>query len=157
MCLAICKLYVANCVAPAFQCWLLERCWLLVARVLVAVLRQGRRPLRPELPACDSTVCVCVCCVLCGFVVVCGCLHLPVVVPAVGVCFCCCRGCGLWLLLCLWVVCLDIVDVCVCGCVQLFAGVSSLSLLLVFVIAAVGVVLGVVVAVFVGGVPCTAI
>ena len=38
----------------------------------------------------------------------------------------------------------------VCGCVQLFAGVSSLSLLLVFVIAAIGVVVCVlIVAVFV--------
>ena len=80
MWLAACILFVASCLAPAGQRWLLEGCWLLVARVPVAVLRQGWPPLRPQLPACESTVCVCVCacvCVdlwLCAFV--CSCLSL---------------------------------------------------------------------------------
>ena len=58
--LVACILLVASCLVPAFQCWVLEGCWLMVARVLLAVLRQEGPPLRPELPACKSTVCVCV-------------------------------------------------------------------------------------------------
>ena len=85
----------------SFQCWLLEGCWLLVARVPVEALRQGWPPLWPELPACESTVRACVS--------VCGCLQFLFVFAVVGVCVCCCCGCGLLLLLCLWVVCLDIV------------------------------------------------
>ena len=52
---------------------MLEGCWLLVGGVLLAVLRQGRPPLRPELPACESTVRVFVCVVLwlCAFVYSC--------------------------------------------------------------------------------------
>ena len=57
--------------------------------------------------------CVCVC--VFGYVVfACGCLRLLVVVTfsacvvvaVVGGCCCCCCGCCLWLLLCLWAVCL---------------------------------------------------
>ena len=53
-------------------------------------------------------VCVCVC------VLICGCVRL---FAAVCRCCCCrclvlfCRGCGLWMLLCLWVGCLDIVPI----------------------------------------------
>ena len=65
--LVACIFLAASCLAPAFQGWLLEGCWLLLARVPVAVLRQGRPPLRPELPACGC-VCVCVGLVLCAVV-----------------------------------------------------------------------------------------
>ena len=92
--LVACILLVASCSAPAFQGWLLQGCWLLVARILLAVLRQGRPPLRPELPACESTVRVCF-----GLwlrAVVCICLSLLLwsgfvfVAVVVVVCCCCC-------------------------------------------------------------------
>ena len=57
--LVACILLVARCLVPAFQCQVLEGCWLLVARVELAVLRQGRPPLRPELPACESHITCC--------------------------------------------------------------------------------------------------
>ena len=49
---------LGGCSALAFQCWLLARCLLLVARVLVPVLRQGRLPLQSVLPTFWSMVCV---------------------------------------------------------------------------------------------------
>ena len=42
MWLVACIFLVASCLAPAFHCWVLESCWLLVARVVLAVLRQER-------------------------------------------------------------------------------------------------------------------
>ena len=42
MWLVACSFLVARCLAPAFHCWVLESCWLLVAHVVLAVLRQGR-------------------------------------------------------------------------------------------------------------------
>ena len=56
-------------------------------------------------------VCLCVCVCVCRFVVTQGCLQLFVIGAAIDVCYWCCCVCGLWLLLCLRVVCLDIFDI----------------------------------------------
>ena len=95
--LVACILFAASCLAPAFQVWMLEGCWLLFARVLMAVLQQGMPPLWPELPPCESTVCVCVC--VSRFAVVCSCWSLLLWSVVVFVAFvvlvcCCCCVCG---------------------------------------------------------------
>ena len=105
--LIACMLWVASCLVPAYQGWLLDGCWLLVARFKVDVLRQGRPPLRPELPTCESTGCVCVCVAWWLCAVVCSCLALlllVVFVLAAVVAVVCV------LLQCLWEVYFDIVD-----------------------------------------------
>ena len=58
-------LSVAGCLASAFQFWLLARCLLLVARVLVPVFRQGRPPLR-SVSLLSVFVTVAVVVVICG-------------------------------------------------------------------------------------------
>ena len=86
-------LSVAACSAHTFQFWLLVRCVLLVARVLLPVLRQGRPFLRSVLPACLSMACHRRW--LCAIA-----WRLFVVVTAVSVCYCGCCCCSWWLSLC---------------------------------------------------------
>ena len=83
----------------AFQCWSHACCILVVVQVLALVNRQERPLLRFVFPKCYSMVCV--------FVVVCNCLLLFVVFTGVSVYYYCCWCFSLWLLPCLWAVCLD--------------------------------------------------
>ena len=104
--LIACMLWVASCLVPAFQGWLLDGCWLLVPRFKVDVLPQGRPP-----PAARATGVqvngVCVCVSLGGCAVVCSCLALLLLVVFVFVAV---VAVVCVLLQCLWEVCFDIVD-----------------------------------------------
>ena len=112
MWLVACILLVAGCSAPAFQCLLIARCLLVVARVLVPVFRHGEAAfaVRAASVLVDGVS---------RNVVVCDCLLVFVVVVAVGCCYCCFCCCCWWLSLCLWLVSLAMVDTALWFCFRL--------------------------------------
>ena len=90
---------------------LLDGCWVLVAGILVTVPRQGRPLLRFVLPMCCSIVYV--------GLWLCARLRVFVVVTVAGHVIVTVWFCALWLLLCLWVARLAIIDTALGFCFKL--------------------------------------